>query len=433
MASLVGIAGNKIYKMDSLDGTWDDITSAVSITTGYKFDFASFQNALFMTNGNDNPFDWDATRNGKCSVSAVVAGASVSKAKAVEVYNNYLFYGNVTVSGTAHPSRIYWCALKDSKTWSATSFIDISLNDGQEITKLQTLGDRLVIFKTRSIYNLYFTGDADVPFILPNGGKSNSSVGCIAPYSVQEVDNGLVFLAYDGFYFYDGLNSFKISDRISATLDGLAKNQYGNAVSCVQKEKNMYLCGVTTSGGSENDTVIVWNYFHNAWSKYDGLDPCYMTSLYVSNQERPYWGDYSGFVYRGDNGADDYPLNVQTAINAYYWTNWRSYGDAMHKKTVAHLALYHQIAASTLTFGYSYDLETSMQQQQLISFDTASDTWGSALWDDATWAAEGGMVKRVDCPLGRGRVVRFKFSNATKAETFQIDGFGSLPHIETVE
>jgi len=32
---------------------------------------------------------------------------------------------------------------------------------------------------------------------------------------------------------------------------------------------------------------------------------------------------------------------------------------------------------------------------------------------------------------GRGRVVRFKFSNNTLSETFQIDGFGQLPYLNT--
>ena len=55
-----------------------------------------------------------------------------------------------------------------------------------------------------------------------------------------------------------------------------------------------------------------------------------MTSVYVSGiEERIYFGDYSGFVYRMDTGADDYPLNVQTAINSYYYTNWKHYDDIL--------------------------------------------------------------------------------------------------------
>ena len=86
-----------------------------------------------------------------------------------------------------------------------------------------------MVFKERSIYNVFFTGDADVPFILPGGGKSNSPVGCIAPYSIQLVDNGLVFLSGDGLYFYDGNNSFKLSDRITSTLLGYNTTKFSEA------------------------------------------------------------------------------------------------------------------------------------------------------------------------------------------------------------
>ena len=41
VASLVAIAGDNIYKMDSLDGTWDTIKSGISITAGHLVDFAS--------------------------------------------------------------------------------------------------------------------------------------------------------------------------------------------------------------------------------------------------------------------------------------------------------------------------------------------------------------------------------------------------------
>ncbi len=154
VASLVAVGATNISKMDALDGNWDNLTSGISITAGNPVDFATLQNILFMTNGQDNPFNWDATRNGKVSVGEVVDAISLTKAKYVEEFNNYLFYGNVTVSGTNHPSRIHWSELKDTETWTATDFIDVAQNDGQEITGLKVLSDRMVIFKTRSIYNL---------------------------------------------------------------------------------------------------------------------------------------------------------------------------------------------------------------------------------------------------------------------------------------
>lgn len=429
-------AGAKFYKMDDLDGTWDDITGGITITAGNHCDFENFLDEVYVTNNQDPPWKWTGTGN----VSAMTVPAGLTDAKWVVQFNNYLFLGNVAVSGTRHNSRIYWSNLKDTGTWTATDFIDVAKNDGQEITGMKVLGDRLVIYKNRSIYNLFFTGDADIPFILPGGGKSNSSVGCANGFTVQETNNGHIFMSYDGFYFYDGNNSYKISDKINSTFLGLNTTRLDLARSLIQRNKNRYWCALPAASETENNRVLVYDWYNNAWSIYTDMAPSAMATFYVSGyDERPYWGDYSGFVYRGDTGTDDYPLNVQTAINAIFYTNWRSFNDLVDKKGVPHIVLYFQNANTTLDFGYSYDFEgvggglaedDSDQYTQTIDLSTSSDAYGSAAWDSATYAGTGGDVVRRDL-IGRGRVIRFKFANNVLSETFQIDGVGIQAYLET--
>jgi len=424
----VKVAGGALFKMDGLDGTWDDITGGLTITATNHVDFQNFLNEVYMTNGEDVPFKWTGSGNG--AVMTVPTG--LTKAKYVTEFNNYLFLANVTVSGTAHPSRIYWSNLKDTGTWGANNFIEVAKNDGQEITRIMVLGDRLVVYKSRSIYNVFFTGDRDVPFVLPGGGKSNSQVGCVASFSVQEVDNGHVFLSYDGLYFYDGLNSFKISERISETLlTDMNTLKFSQAVSINQRSKNRYMVALTSSGQSTNDRVVIWDYSNNAFSLYVGLAPSAMAMFYVDGtDERPYFSDYGGFTYRADNGLDDYPANSQTAISAYYYTNWKHYGDLVNQKGVPQIYIYHEIANTTLSFAYSYDFDNDDQYTQSFSLATSSDVYGTGVYGTATYASSGGNVIRRDL-TGRGRVVRFKFENNTLSETFTIDGFGSLPHLQT--
>lgn len=423
----LAVAGGKFYKMDALDGTWDDITGSLTITAQNQCDFENFLNEVYVTNGTDAPFKWTGTGNG----AAMTVPTGLTKAKFVKQFNNYLFLANVTVSGTAMPSRIYWSNLKTTGTWTSTDFIEVSLNDGQEITGLKVLSDRLVIYKSRSIYNLFFTGDSDIPFILPGGGKSNSAVGCNAPYSIQELENGHVFLSYDGFYFYDGLNSFRISDKITTTLLTFDLSLFPSARSLVYKSKNRYLCAMTNTGATTNNRVLVWDYSNNAWSIYVGMAVNALATFFVGGtDERPYFGDYSGFVYRADTTSTDNPLNVATAINAYYYTNWKTYDDLIDHKGIPSIAIYHQNTNATMSFAYSYDFEEADTYTQSFSLATSSDVYGTGVYGTARYSGTGGAVKRRDL-TGRGRVVRFKFSNNTAGETFRVDGFGSLPHLET--
>ena len=425
------VGNTAVSYMSDLDGSWRDATyHTMTITSGNAMDFATFgDTSCIMTNGVDLPIQWGGS--GTANVMLQSQQIGITDSRYVCEFNNYLFFGNVQVSGTWHKSRVYWSWIKNENTWNALDFIDVGKNDGQGIQRLKVLGDRLVVYKERSIYNLFFTGDADVPFILPGGGRSNSHVGCVAPFSVQAVDNGHVFLSTDGLYFYDGLNSYKLSDKISATLLGLNKTRFTKACSLVQNTKHRYWLGLSSSSVSEHDRVIVWDWYNNAFTVYVGLSPSAMATFFSEGtDERPYFGDFSGYAYRGDYGDDDYPLNVQTAISAYYYTNWRTYGSAVDKKGVHSAYIYHTYEDTVLTFAYSFDFETADTYSHRIDLSTSGDLWGAATWGSAKWAGLGGAIKRVDL-TGRGRVVRFKFANSTIGEPFRIDGFGTLPYLET--
>jgi hypothetical protein len=421
---LLSIAGTKIFKMDDLDGTWDDITGAITITTDKKADFSNFLNEVYITNNTNAPFKWNGTGN----VSAMSVPTGLTRARCIAQFNNYLFLANVVVSGGYYKSRLYWCNINDTATWVATNFIIISKDDGQEIIAIKTLADRLVIYKERAIYNVFFTGDPDIPFIVR---KSNSSVGCIAQFSVQEVENGHVFLSYDGLYYYDGNNSYKISDKITNTLIDLNTARFTSACSLVQKNKNRYWLSLTDTGSIANDIIIVWDYFHKAFSLYSGIDAASLATVYVDGvTEQVYFGDYGGFVYRADNGVNDNPAGVATAIDAYYWSNWRHLEDLISSKAITQANLYYNNSNCVLTFAYSYDFDEGIQVSTTFSLATSAAVYGTAIYDTDVYGNNGGSIRRIDLD-GRGKVFRFKMANNILSETFRIDGLGLLAHQET--
>ena len=423
----VGVGNSKIIKMDDLDGTWDDITGGLTVTDGNPWTFSNFLNTVYATNGFDAPWDWDGT--GNAALSTLPVNVTVPKFNAL--FNNFLFYAHVKLSGVVQNSRIYWSNLKDTGTWAAAHFIDVAKDDGQEITGIKVLSDRLVVYKTRSIYNVLYTGDTDVPFVLPGGGKAASSVGCVASHSIQDVNNGHVFLSHDGFYFYDGNNSYKISEKITSTLLGYNTLRFFQAKSLVQRDKNRYMCTMVTSGQTDNDRIVVWDYFNNAWSVYSGIAASSMATFYTGgDEEKIYFGDYEGYVYRMDSGTNDNPEGVPTEIDAYYWTNWRHFGDLVNKKGVPEVTIYYQNSNSILTLAYSYDFETGEQFSQTFSLAGTSDVYGSGIYGTAIYGSSGGAVRRRDL-TGRGRVIRVKYANDVLSEEFQIDGMGTLAHLET--
>jgi hypothetical protein len=513
---LIGVAGNSIAKMDSLDGTWDvidedqsvvftgagldDATSSgtytgtgdieykvvidatgapdtfewfkdgvsqaagVGITgaaqlldNGLSITFAAttghtvtdqwvfhpavtitasndnlissitFRDTYLATNGVDLPFQWDGTGNVKLMTTPI----GLTTAKFVETFQNYTILANTVVSGGVFKSRVHWSTINTIDTWSSTDLNDVNRDDGSEITGLKTLGEELIIFKEFAIHKATFTGDRDIPFLF---NKTRSRVGAVSGYSIQEVENGLVFRSKDGWYFFDGNNSFKISDRINVTVDGFNDNRAQFTTSVYQQTKNRYWASSSAGAASTHDTVVTWTFapeFINAFSIYKGMNPSVFAIVTTSGEERVYFGDYSGFVYRADTSSrNDEPSGTDTAIDAFYKTRWEAYGNILNQKGVPEVAIYYQSTSATLTLSYSYDFEDADQFTQTFSLSPGGALYGSAIYGTDVYGSSGGAVKRRDL-TGRGRVIRLHFANSTLDETFQIDGIGALPYLET--
>jgi len=415
----------KLEKMDGLDGTWDDVTGGATITSANHCDFETFANNLYVANGVNIPFYW---AGGATTSNVADVPTDLTSAKFVKTYENYLFYGNVVVNSVYYPTRIYWSALRDPTTWDSADWIEVSKDDGQPITGLFALANQAVVFKSRSIYNVYFTGDSTIPFQMK---KSSSPVGCTVFSSIQAVEGGLVFFSTDGFYYYDGVTSTKISDRITTTIDGFNSTNFTKIRSLAYRKKNMIQWTFTSSGETQSDKVVVWDYYNNAWSVYDGVNASAMATFMVSGvDERPYFADYNGFVYRADTGTNDAPLNTSNSIDAYYYTNWKSYDDVVNQKATPHTYIYHTDQNAVLSFAHSFDFEDGDTYTQTFNMTAGTDVWDTATWDTAKWVGSGGKIKRLDL-TGRGRVVRYKFANSATSETFRIDALGQLAHQET--
>lgn len=506
----IAVSNGNIYYMLGFSGNWINITGSNTITPGNMCCFENFFNILYITNGQDAPFQVTGTGNstiipalqnnsytfqvanvvvtptngstytnngitftvvgnnlfvgaeglagtitvtgsnvpstsgtltkasgtGDTFISFTVYGANtnITTAKYVEQFNNYLFLANCTAAGVYYPTRIYWSNLQDTTTWLQSSFLEISENDGQQITGMKVLGQNLIIFKTRSIYIVSFTGDADAPFILQGGGKANSDVGCVSHFSIQEVQNGLVFLSPDGLYYFDGINSNKISDRINPTILGLNQLQLSNARSCVQRIKHRYMFAVQSNNNPNNDTIITWDWYLNAFSVHTGMSPSTMCTTYTNGFTENIWfGDYNGYYYHMDTTSlNDFPLNVATPINSWYYTNWKDFGDLIDQMTIPQTVLYYQISNSNLTFSYSYDLNTSDQYSLPVPLSGTGSLFGTGVFGIATFGQSGGNLARIDLN-GRGRVVRFKFASNSLNNTWRVDALGQFPNVETEE
>ena len=409
----INVSLDTVYRMDALDGTWDDITQTgpkLSTNSEYQCDFTTFNSKVLLTNDYDVPKQWGAS--GSISNMTVVVG--LTQARFVTNFQNYCLMANCIVAGLDAPTRVYWSAMRDDTSWDSADWMEIGYNDGQEIIRLKVLGDRLIVYKTKSIWFMTFTGDADIPFLRY---KSNSSVGCAAPFSIQEIDNGHIFLSWDGLYYFDGMNSYKLSDKINNTFRGINRDRISYARSTYQFDKNRYLLSVASSTSTPNNLVVSLTYdpYQTTGSifkasKYTGISASNMAIFNVNGvEERIYFTDYLGYTYRGDSGLHDTPSNTTYAVNSYYYTNWKNFNDICDSKGIPHAYIYHSKTNGTLTFAYAYDFSTVDQYTHSFSMMTTQTVSDLGVRRDLT---------------GRGRVVRFKFANSATSTSYVIHGLG---------
>lgn len=239
-----------------------DTTATVSVlasglSTIARYTLATQNDNVYITNGVNVMSKWDGT-----TYTATSPG-SPPTAKYVFVHKNLMFLAGNSVN----PSRLYFSALADPESWPALNFIDVGRGDGDTITGLAVLLDRLVIFKNNSVWLL--EGDSSSNFVLR---RASSQAGCVDQHSVVEVNNTLGFMARDGFYFFDGVRVQLASEKISATVAALNESQFGLVAAVHYPNIRKVLVALPGSGMTFNDTVLVFDTQRAAWTVYKGIN-----------------------------------------------------------------------------------------------------------------------------------------------------------------
>ena len=433
---VVVAAGTEVRKTDGTgDGSvWDDITSGETVTADKVFDWSQFRNILVFTNGTDLVLAWDQATSAS-DIKQLTIPTNLTAAFHTEVFNAFHFLGNVVVNSVTHSSRLYFSNIGTVETWTDTDFVDIGRDKAEGvITMMEALGDRLVIGKEfGAIYNVFFTGDDDVPFITQ---KSFSQVGCGANRSAVIVKNVLFFWSTDGigFYAYDGVNSVEISERIQPTLEGFTASRYADVIGEAHPTLGQIWWSMTSTG-TTHDRIVVYDYINNAWSIHVGIAANYIQLLEKSSELVLYTGDYGGRILEQNTSDGDVNSSGTdaTPINAFYQTKWYDLANPALVKSLDHIILYSKVeGAWDLNVAWAFDFSDSNFGNLDFSLDGGGVTWGDENWGDFNWSTSGGgLLGRLDTN-GRGRVMSITFTNKNANEPFEITGFSLIVKGESI-
>jgi hypothetical protein len=280
--------------VQSLQVTFDTTAAVVQLASGLsalaRYTFATQNDTVYICNGVDANQKWNGT-------TFTTQGGSPPSAKYVKVHKNFMFLAG----NTTNPSRVFFSALGDPETWPALNFIDVGKGDGDQITGLAILLDRLVITKTNSVWLL--EGDSSANFVLR---RITDTAGCVDMHSIVVVRDALGMLARDGFYFFDGVKMALASEKVIGTFDTLNKSQFGLVAAVYDAARRKVFCSIPSAGMLFNDTVLVFDELRTAWTIYKGINAASWVVWRQFNTDHLLFGDATtGQMYDAETGYSD--------------------------------------------------------------------------------------------------------------------------------
>jgi hypothetical protein len=418
-----------IEKMDGFDGTWDTITGAVTLTAGQN-NFISWTigvDTIIGTNGINPPFKYTGTGN-----AAALSITQFTLARYVNYYKNRaIFLG--TTETNLYPNRVRWANVGTIETYTANDYTDeCDTADGSQIVGSVLFLDDLYIFKnsrSNGIRKLQYTGSTAIgqAFGVINIGE----VGAISGFSIVPVDinglgSGIVYWGVDNkIRFFNGTESISLSDHIQPTLNALniGRNKYiqGKKYS----KKNQIWFTVSDGTSSTNNTIIIYDYYNNAFLKHDDITANVLAILTDGNDiEYMCSGGYTGYTFRHDSGYND----NTSAYNSYFWSAWIPFGSISLAKRPRWIDLIiAETGSYNLQVGYNYDFNDGEYNHESISLDMGSAKFGTAIFGVDQFPL--GTILKTKLPIyssGEEKFMRLKFYNNNTDEPFTVYGYSLL-------
>ncbi len=429
--------GTKLEKMDALDGTWDDITSALSLTSGQDnlVSFATLNDIVIGVNGVNNAFQISS------ALSATTVGALPGSVIPTYVYEHRGYMWYITNDSA------FFSDLNTPATVGTNNFIRVGgKNGGQHVGGVDYQGTNFV-FKRHGIYGVEFqptrvnsSGDL-FPFIEnPNPvvpGVGTQSARTITKFTTPATHKTpgqeLVFFV-DQFgvpRIFDGATSLVIGtsilksrDENIVSLQDIDRTRLGQTWALNDPVNNLIYLFMSTTGQTKHDLCWVLDYTTSfAWSRDSYADTFNCGALFetLDGIFKPYFGNYLGQVMETGSGQTD----NSTAISSYARTGDLFIGNVAIKSNW----LYNEIRGATgnetqtVAIDYYKDGEdTPSVSQTAILFKENQAHWDEVNWDEFNWVYSGLTTKSSEINID-AKTLSVKISNSTSGNTAIIEGF----------
>lgn len=294
----------EIYKYDS---GWVSQEQTLQKNYRVRFAYSPTIDTLFACNYYDATRSYDGST---WSTSTNVTDAP--KAKYIASYGNRMYLLNTKVGASEYPSRAYRSELIETSCSWTVGVDNPYLTFDDVITGVGRNGENLFVGCQNSTYVLTLEDEKDLV----------STIGCVSHESITEHSNYTFYAGRDGYYCFDGKDTYKISTPIQEYWDNITEANLNSIQASIYKDNIYIYIGDIAAPWDSSETLshvlLNYNILQNSWSRGRLVDAC--TSLHTCVEidgQKMFMGSNDGEVFEmfddsGQQNGIDFPSSFES-------------------------------------------------------------------------------------------------------------------------
>jgi len=344
---IMAVCGAKIYKSESYDGIMDDISAALTVTTGDNhWDIFTFNDVCYGFGGPAASPNAAWKYNGTGTAAILTGNPSVALAGAFPANNRILGWMGATV---------YWTIIGNGEDWTGAgsgSSVAGSLADNSSITCCKVISTNYVlVFKKEATYQMVISS---APFPVYS---LFDNIGCVGKGAAVNVDGTVYFIASNGrMYSTNGetLQDYpKQADNLWASIP---TTYYQHIMGVRQKGADFDWLVWMVPAATTNSFAIIWDLENKCWLR---CTTGFKMNVVGENAFHSiYLGGYDGKIYTPNTTATYADSSEATpgTITGYWKSGWISPDNIDKITQVRKLGItYTPKVSGNITLAYGYD------------------------------------------------------------------------------
>lgn len=301
----------------------------------------------------------------------------------------FAFGVNPIGSSTIDPMLLRWCTEEDISDWNPTavnSAGELRVSIGSEIVTAIRTKQETLVFTDVGLWSLQYVGGDFVYGIHP---IQATGLHVASPNAAAYNGTAVVWMGRENFYIYDGQVRTLPCTVLRYVFDDINEAQYQKVFAGSNTLYNEIWWFYASSGSSEIDRYVVWNYVENTWY----IGTLSRTAWIMSSHETKPIATAGGRIYVHEIGYDD----DGSAMTAYVESNDFDIGDGQS------IAFCRRLIP---------DVELMGNTNQILNVSLKTRDWpGSSLYSDWSGEITSGTTQLWPRTRGRQTAIRFESTN----------------------